>query len=398
MADRLRQENLLPMSLTQARERLHELLQNPSKTQTEQDIAALLQQALDNHLAPAAQLYLLQLRLKRHFIEDFGVLSEAEAAAFIRLEHAAATGATLAAEQTYPPVTQVELLPAPDLISTHGWYDWVLADNPHIPPAYFHHLPMALASPAFMQRAFLPLRGTVWLRLGCNALSDINTFAEHVLTHLVEPITLITTYGNNAIPGDLQPGVADKILNHPAVRAWYTQNYDGTQTHAKLLPVPIGLDATNGNMATLRSMQMQAPAWRDRRAMVLADVQHKTHPERAMMQAQLADCPHVEWLTTRLPFAAAMQKYGRYRFALSARGRGLDCYRTWELLLMKTIVIVKTSPLDALYKNLPVVIVSDWKAARDMHNLHRWSAQFADLLQQESSAWLDKARWVQRAP
>src|SRR5690606_33447515 len=45
----------------------------------------------------------------------------------------------------------------------------------------------------------------------------------------------------------------------------------------------------------------------------------------------------------------------------SPRGAGLDCYRTWEALLLGTIPIVKTSTLDAAYDGLPVLIVDDWK-------------------------------------
>ena len=39
---------------------------------------------------------------------------------------------------------------------------------------------------------------------------------------------------------------------------------------------------------------------------------------------------------------------------------GMDCYRTWEALLLGCIVIVKTSPLDCLYTDLPVVILNNW--------------------------------------
>ena len=39
---------------------------------------------------------------------------------------------------------------------------------------------------------------------------------------------------------------------------------------------------------------------------------------------------------------------------------GLDCHRTWEALFLGCIPIVKTSPIDSLFEDLPVLIVKDW--------------------------------------
>jgi hypothetical protein len=50
-----------------------------------------------------------------------------------------------------------------------------------------------------------------------------------------------------------------------------------------------------------------------------------------------------------------------YAFVASPRGNGEDCHRTWEALVLGCIPIVKSSPLDPLYDDLPVLIVKDWK-------------------------------------
>ena len=50
----------------------------------------------------------------------------------------------------------------------------------------------------------------------------------------------------------------------------------------------------------------------------------------------------------------------RFRFVVSPRGGGYDCYRTWETLLVGAYPIVKPSHLDVLYKDLPVLIVEEW--------------------------------------
>ena len=49
-----------------------------------------------------------------------------------------------------------------------------------------------------------------------------------------------------------------------------------------------------------------------------------------------------------------------HQFVLSPRGNGLDCHRTWEALLMGCYPVVKSSLLNPLYKDLPVVIINGW--------------------------------------
>jgi len=50
-----------------------------------------------------------------------------------------------------------------------------------------------------------------------------------------------------------------------------------------------------------------------------------------------------------------------YAFVICPHGGGLDCHRNWEALCLGCITIVKTSSLDNLYKDLPVLIVKDWE-------------------------------------
>jgi hypothetical protein len=60
---------------------------------------------------------------------------------------------------------------------------------------------------------------------------------------------------------------------------------------------------------------------------------------------------------------------------ISPHGNALDCYRTWEALLMGCIPIVKRSPIDYLYADLPVAIVDEWSQITAL-NLQRWLERF----------------------
>ena len=50
-----------------------------------------------------------------------------------------------------------------------------------------------------------------------------------------------------------------------------------------------------------------------------------------------------------------------FKFTFSPPGRGPDVHRTWEALLMGSIPIVQSGPLDSLYSDLPVLIVDSWE-------------------------------------
>jgi hypothetical protein len=49
-----------------------------------------------------------------------------------------------------------------------------------------------------------------------------------------------------------------------------------------------------------------------------------------------------------------------FQFVISPHGNGLDCIRTWEALIFGCIPIVRKSPIDVLYEDLPVLIVEEW--------------------------------------
>lgn len=54
------------------------------------------------------------------------------------------------------------------------------------------------------------------------------------------------------------------------------------------------------------------------------------------------------------------QHQSQFAFVVSPYGGGYDCHRTWEALILGCIPIIKTSGLDPLFDELPVLIVSKW--------------------------------------
>ena len=50
----------------------------------------------------------------------------------------------------------------------------------------------------------------------------------------------------------------------------------------------------------------------------------------------------------------------KYSFVVSPHGNGLDCHRTWEALILGCIPIVKSSSMDSMFYDLPVLILNEW--------------------------------------
>jgi len=101
----------------------------------------------------------------------------------------------------------------------------------------------------------------------------------------------------------------------------------------------------------------------------------------------------VDYETCRVDRETTWKNQSQYAFVISPHGNGLDCHRTWEALCLGCIPILRTSPLNALYDELPVYIVQDWSDVTE-ENLRRILNEFSqrkfDLNRLTLKYWMDK--------
>jgi hypothetical protein len=245
-------------------------------------------------------------------------------------------------------------------------------------------------SESFFLNHYAGASGLVWVRLSTlardGATCDLDYFVRAALPTIGRPFALITTDGDVSVPTELQASTVKALLECPWLVTWHTQNYDGC-AHPKLAPIPIGLDLHSRRPWT-SAKRLVRLLHKIRRSRVpvqklplraFGDFTAGLTPERCRALAMLAQCDHVELLTSRLSQSEIWGRYADYPFVVSARGNGLDCHRTWELLYLGCIVITKTSSLDPLFSGLPVVVVEDWKALRDKAKLTEWLQRYGDL-------------------
>lgn len=250
-------------------------------------------------------------------------------------------------------------------------------------------------------------RGLVWVRLSTHSrealLCDLDNFVRAALPTITRPFALLTTDGDVSVPSELDGRTVKALLECPWLISWHTQNHDGYD-HPKLAPLPIGLDLhTKRPRTSPRQLVSMLQTIRERRLpidqlplRVFSDLAFSITPERAEAVATLERCEHVDVLTSRLSPSQIWTRYAQYPFVVSARGNGLDCHRTWELLYLGCIVITKRSSLDPLYSGLPVVLVSDWTEVYEKEKLAEWLQHYGPLTDR-ALVWqrLNPHRYVQ---
>ena len=197
---------------------------------------------------------------------------------------------------------------------------------------------------------------------------------------------LLTNNSDLTMPDDFKEST--QILNNPFLIKWFAQNCIGT--HEKLVKIPIGLDyhsmrpskkrllwsapekhlwgikkyATEQE-ADLMSVN-KTPFW-NRQIKAYGNFQYATKTafgEKRYAQDRKDAMKIPSELIFHQPYwvyrNVCWEHMSQYAFVVSPWGNGLDCHRTWEVLCLGSIPIVKTSGLDSLFDDLPVWIVNDW--------------------------------------
>ena len=167
-----------------------------------------------------------------------------------------------------------------------------------------------------------------------------------------------------------------KLVNDPRLIHWFCQNM--TLYHHKITRMPIGLDyhtlTTRPLWGPLMSCEQQekmllmikdksVPFW-NRNIKCYANF-HFTmntklgYDRKDAVKAMDKDLIYYEEKPVSRLITWNKQK--DFAFVICPHGGGLDCHRNWEALCLGCIPIVKTSCIDKLYNDLPVLIVKEWQ-------------------------------------
>jgi hypothetical protein len=150
-----------------------------------------------------------------------------------------------------------------------------------------------------------------------------------------------------------------RYLGRPDLKMWFAVN--AMLKHEKLRARPFGIGplALPTETATLRHVQeMQIP--KSRLFHCQFEVDHNPH-ERAycLQQTGIALGP---WM----PWPEYLEDLTSCYFCISPNGIGIDCARTWEALLVRTIPVVRRSLVTEHHPDLPMIVLDDWAEFRSI--------------------------------
>lgn len=208
-------------------------------------------------------------------------------------------------------------------------------------------------------------------------LDKIPEFSQHV-DKLKYKIVLVSGCSDYTTPNDLFASEEQflKFINSPKISHWFVQNC--IVTHPKITLMPIGLDYHTmagrsmewGPKTTpveqehlLNAIIAKAIPFEQREIKCYSNFHFQINTKYGYDRVDaINQVPKnlVHYEPSHIKRINTWKIQSKYAFVLSPHGNGLDCHRTWEALVLGCIPIVKTSPLDSLYSDLPVLIVNSW--------------------------------------
>tara|TARA_Y100000591_G_C21848390_1_gene710057 strand:- start:3489 stop:4400 length:912 start_codon:yes stop_codon:yes gene_type:complete len=208
----------------------------------------------------------------------------------------------------------------------------------------------------------------------------------------IYPILQKNNFKIKLITGACIQGVPNEVSNNHKINyyeiffkktdniiAWFTQNYDNNMNLKNMYSIPLGLDyhtLQRGNHwwgcqntaveqeTNLINIFNKAPEFNKRLNKSFSFFQfqlfERHNRDRYIAIENLNNKDFNVFLKERINRNKTWEVMTIYKFIISPHGNGLDCHRTYESMLLGCIPIVKSSSLDYLYKDLPILILKSW--------------------------------------
>lgn len=209
--------------------------------------------------------------------------------------------------------------------------------------------------------------------------SDIIYKFYKIIDTLNHNFILVSGDSDYTIPNDIFPNLQEFIqfIENKKIIKWFAQN--AIYKHDKLINLPIGMDYhTLYNNSNFWWGPQMKPIDQEKEVVLIKNVSKPFYDRVPLIYSNchfqiytkygrdridaLTNIPHdlLFLEKERVNRVSTWKNQINYSFVLSPHGNGFDCHRTWEAIVLGCIPIVKTSQIDALYIDLPVLIVNNW--------------------------------------
>ncbi|MEB3330924.1 MAG: hypothetical protein VKI83_00310 [Synechococcaceae cyanobacterium] len=204
----------------------------------------------------------------------------------------------------------------------------------------------------------------------------LNAIQEQLLSSIESPFHLISGSEDCTLPEQQdrrwrafqshEQEIIRTIVEDPRVISWSIENLVRSW-HPKCRPLPLGMVCPDPNLIE-RPPQRTIPPQSSRptRLLCLHRIREGAQWDLRRSVSNLCRSELAGWSTVmdeEVPRLRFEQLLRQHAFVVCAQGGGIDpSPKAWLALLHGAIPIMRSSGLDAAYRQLPVMILEDWTA------------------------------------
>jgi hypothetical protein len=151
-------------------------------------------------------------------------------------------------------------------------------------------------------------------------------------------------------------------LEESKIIHWFAQN--ALVIHTKVTAIPIGIENNHWQGFTNERLRKMREKNVDKINSTIALINFSPRNTERLKVVELFQ--NLNWTHTipavRRSDEKLLHEISSYKYAFSPRGNGLDCHRTYEMIILGVIPIVSSSTLDSIFQECKEVFIThDWE-------------------------------------
>jgi len=208
-------------------------------------------------------------------------------------------------------------------------------------------------------------------------------FIDKILPHINYKFVLVSGDSDSTVPDGLYENYKLlQLIETDKVVKWFCQNI--IIEHSKVFQLPIGLDYHTIYINPNKNWRLEGePTLPIHQEQILFNIKKMSKPfndrkNKIYVNFTMADLWYQRKESIRIipkelleinnnftPRTHNWEITSNYKFVLSPFGNGMDCHRTWEILCLGCIPIMKASQFKQMFEDLPVLNVNEWSDITD---------------------------------
>jgi len=206
------------------------------------------------------------------------------------------------------------------------------------------------------------------------------------------------------ITGSSDYAITDRVvaLAPKNIKKWFCQNKGSN--HPLLEAIPLGIESTvpckregHGyvhDFAHEKTERISSASLSTKPTqLIYSNFNVNTNPSLRIPVRDLCQKQeYITWSDPSLPYSQFVTDILNHKMAVSPEGNGIDCHRTWEVLSLGRVPIIKRNTALQDFETLPIIVVDSWDELEDLD----WILFKYNSVKNNSLEMLDPDYWLER--